>query len=242
MLRKYTKTSATLLGLLILWCSTTTLGRTCELSEADSIEYSLQEDNRCEGVQSQIEVSGSLDLVSFTSSTGGSLNGTLLIRIPRFYRRKPFFQMMENSSRYVLNNVPFLPQNTFYSYKLPTNRLKQNGIKRIEALHAIAVSGTQRVYLPTLLGNPTNSYRFVFYSVDHVRFVKAQILRGEDVYASWGAQGSRRGPKAFEWEGAKNAPAGRYEFFYIAEIEQGKHPPERIVRRISFEHNPKLLK
>ena len=231
-----------LLASLTLWVLVALPSRGCELAEPNSLTYSLQPDNRCEGVQDRINVSGSLDLISLTSTTGGSLGNSLQIRVPRRDPNIPAFSMQELDSRYLLNNVPFSNQNNFYFYSLPTQRLKRSGIDSVNDLRAIAVTGSQRVYLPTLLNTPASGYRFVFYSVDTVRFVNAGIRSPNRDYVTWGAQGSRSGEKAFEWGDANNAPAGRYEFYYVAEIEQRNRPPERISRSIALWHDPSWLR
>jgi hypothetical protein len=115
-------------------------------------------------------------------------------------------------------------------------------VSRIDDLWAIAQTSSPRVYRPTLLGTDNDRYRFVFYSVDSVRFIEAGIRRGNRVSASWGQQGARRGKKEFEWTTAADAPAGRYEFYYTAEIQQGSRPAERISRRLAFDHDPRWLR
>jgi flagellar basal-body rod modification protein FlgD len=217
-------------------------GLTCDLAEPGSLEYALQEDNRCEGIQERIDVSGSLDLISLTSTRGGSLGSSLRIRVPKQDSSQPFFYMQELDSRYRLDNILFTAQGDFYLYNLSTRILRDSGIDSVSDLRAIANIGTQRIYLPTLLGDAVDRYRFVFYSVDTVRFVEAKIRSSSKDYASWGSQGARSGEKAFEWSDADNAPAGRYEFYYVAEIEQGNRSPERISRTIAFWHDPAWLR
>lgn len=214
----------------------------CELAESDSLTYSLQPDGSCEGIRIRIDVSGSLDLISLTSTTGGRLGNSLRIRVPRRGSNRPVFSMQELNSRYLLDSISFSIQSDFYSHSLSTQRLKRSGIDSVNDLRAIAAIGSQRVYLPTLLNTPADGYRFVFYSVDNVRFVNAGIRSAGQQYVTWGSQGTRRGEKAFEWGNANNAPAGRYEFYYVAEIEQRNRPPERISRSIAFWHDPSWLR
>lgn len=215
----------------------------CDLIEPGVTDYGLQDDNRCEGVKDRVSVSGSLDLISLTSTQGGSLGSSLNIRVPYIADTgTPYFLMQEISSRYALDNLPFRVQGNFHRYSLASRILTRIGVDSIDDLRAIAVSGSQRVYLPTILGADDNDYRFVFYSVDSVRFLEAGIRRGDTVSVRWGPQGARRGEKAFEWTTAADAPAGRYEFYYEAEIEQGNRPPERISRRLPFQHDPRWLR
>lgn len=236
------KISHLLLTSLALWglASLPSLG--CDLAEPGSLEYSSQDDNRCEGIQDKINVSGSLDLISLTSTTGGSLGNSLQIRVPRRGQNLPDFKMQELDSRYLLNSIPFSRQSNFYVYSLSTQRLQRSGIDSVNVLRAIAFTGNQRVYLPTLLNTPANGYRFVFYSDRNVRFVRAGIRSSGQEPVTWGSQGTRRGQKAFEWGDARNAPAGHYEFYYVAEIEQRNRPPESIDRRIVFWHDPSWLR
>ncbi|MFG6095044.1 hypothetical protein SPB21_07330 [Leptothoe sp. ISB3NOV94-8A] len=217
-------------------------GLACELLEPDSNEYSLQEDNSCEGIRKRISVSGSLDLVSITNTLGGELGRNLQIRVPRRYNNPPYFKLQELSSRYLLDNINFSTRGNFYIHERSTRRMNRNGVERIDDLRAIAVNGTQRTYLPTFLGRPANNYRFVFYSNDIVRFVEAGIRSSDKSYAAWGSQGAQEGQKAFEWSGIRNVPAGLYEFYYVAEIEQGNRAPERISRSIAFWHDPIWLR
>lgn len=214
----------------------------CELAEPSSNEYALQSDNRCEGIRTNIEVSGSLDLVSLTNSSGGTLGDNLQIRVPRLDPSRPYFVMRAPQSRYQLDAVPFAIQGDFYTYSLRTRILKQSNVDDVDDLRAYAVTGSQRVHLPTILGRASNNYRFVFYSVDNVRFIKAEIRQGNSTKKSWGRQTTRRGEKSFEWQGVQSVPAGRYTFYYTAEIEQRNRPPERITRSIVFEHDPAWLR
>ena len=233
-----------LLASLSLWGLVALPSRGCELAEANSLTYSLQPDGRCEGIQDRINVSGSLDLISLTSTAGGSLGNSLQIRVPRRDPNRLNFSLQQPNSRYLLDRVPFSNQNNFYSYRLPIRLLRLIDVDSVNDLRAIAYTDGQRVYLPTLLDTPASSYRFVFNSNDSVRFVSAGIRQHSSKrdYVRWGPQGSRRGEKPFEWGGANNAPAGRYEFYYVAEIEQRNRPPEPISRSIAFWHDPSWLR
>ncbi|MEM9808007.1 MAG: hypothetical protein AAF959_22295 [Cyanobacteria bacterium P01_D01_bin.56] len=217
-------------------------GQACELADPSSNEYALQSDNRCEGIRTNIEVSGSLDLASLTNSSSGALGNTLQIRVPRIDTTPPYFVMRTPQSRYQLDTVPFSTQGDFYTYSLPSRILKQSNVDNVDDLRAYAVTGSQRVHLPTILGRAGNKYRFVFYSVDNVRFLEAGIRQGNNTQVSWGRQTTRRGEKSFEWQGVRNVSAGRYTFYYTAEIEQRNRPPETISRRIIFEHDPTWLR
>ncbi|MEM9484294.1 MAG: hypothetical protein AAGA83_11445 [Cyanobacteria bacterium P01_F01_bin.116] len=217
-------------------------GQACELAEADSNEYALQSDNRCEGIRTNIEVSGSLDLVSLINTSGGALGNNLQIRVPRLDTTPPFFLMRTPQSRYQLDTIPFSARGDFYTYSLRTRILKQSNVDEVDDLRAYAVTGSQRVHLPTILGRAGNNYRFVFYSVDNVRFLEAGIRQGSSTKVNWGRQPTRRGEKSFEWQSVRNIPAGRYTFYYTAEIEQRNRPPERITRSIVFEHDPAWLR
>lgn len=231
-----------LLITLILLGATSLPGITCELQDPNSDEYSLREDNSCEGIQKRINVSGSLDLVSITSTTGGDLEQNLQIRVPRKSNSKPYFQLQELSSRYMLRNVSFSEKDDFYTHQRSTRQMLRSGIGNLDDLMAIAVIGMQRTYLPTILGQPANHYRFVFYSVDTVQFVEASIRKGDKTHASWGSQGARKGKKTFTWNNIRNAPAGLYEFHYVAEIEQYRRAPEKITRKVSFWHDPNWVR
>lgn len=236
------KLSYLLLTSLTLWGLTSTPSLGCDLAEPGSLEYSLRDDNRCEGIRSRIDVSGSLDLISLTSTASGSMGNRIQIRVPRRDRNFPIFEMRELDSGYELNSIPFSNQSNFYVYNLSAQPLQQIGINSVNDLRAIAYIGNQRVYLPTLLNAPANGYRFVFHSDRNVRFVRAGIRSSGQQYITWGSQGTRRGEKAFEWGDANNAPAGRYEFYYVAEIEQRNRPSESVSRSIAFWHDPSWLR
>lgn len=215
----------------------------CEPAEPpDTLVYSRREDGRCEGVQGRTNITGSLDLISLTSTTGGNLGRNLHIRVPRRDANQPLFNLEETTSGYRLNNLRFSSQGNFYTYTLPTQPLSRIGIRSVDDLRAIAIIGQQRVFLPTLLNTPASGYRFVFYSVDRVRFLEAGIRRADRTYANWGTQSPGVGQKRFEWRQAQQVPSGRYEFYYTAEIEQFNRPPERISRTIAFWHDPNWLR
>lgn len=231
-----------LLGVISIWGIANLPSLACELAAPGSIEYSLQSDNRCEGVRSEINVSGSLDLISLTSSRGGELSSSLQIRIPSQDRNPPYFLLQELDSRYVVDRLPFTAQENFYAYNLSTQGLRRRQIESIDELRAISRTGAQRVYLPTILDQASDSYRFVFYSDNTVQFVEAGIKKGDTVHMEWGSQGARYGEKEFEWRGVRNMPKGRYVFYYVAEIDQGQRAPERITKSIFFDHDPALLR
>lgn len=215
----------------------------CEpADEPGSLEYSLREDNSCEGIRDRVNVSGSLELVSITSTNGGDIGRTLRIRVPRRGSSPPFFVLQKLRNRFMLNAIEFTVDGNFYTHNRSTSRMIESGVRSVDDLVAIAFTGIQRTYLPTFLGQPANNYLFVFYSVDSVQFLDAGIRKGNSNYASWGEQSAREGRKEFEWNNVKNAPAGLYEFYYIAEIEQGNRAPERISRRIAFWHDPNWLR
>lgn len=218
-------------------------GVACEpASEPDSLEYSLREDNSCEGVRHRINVSGSLDLVSITSTRGGDIGRNLRIRVPRHGNSQPLFLLRELSTRYVLNDITFTVDGSFYIHERSTRQMIRSGVSSIDDLGAIATIGTQRIYLPTFLGQQADNYRFVFYSVDTVQFLEAGIRSSNDDYYRWARQNATEGRKTFTWNGVSNAPAGLYEFYYEAEIEQGNRAPERISRSIAFRHDPNWLR
>lgn len=216
---------------------------TCSSGSQSSSEYIRRDDNRCEGIQrSRSNISRSIDLISLTSSSEGALGSTLEIKIPRVSSNQPNVEITEPNANYRLNNMSLVSSGQFYRFNLPATQLNRHGIS-LNSLRALArpQGGNQIVYLPVILNNPAPKYRFVFYSSRAVSFQRAGILKDGRPLVSWGTQGRRQGEKNFEWSPGASS-AGRYTFYYEANIHQSRGTPETVRRSIAFEHDPAWLR
>ena len=215
----------------------------CEPGNPRANDYMRRDDNRCEGIRRRSVVSGAIELISLTTGDETELSSTLSIRIPKLMNSLPNVLIRSISSRYQLDQMQFQDDGDYHLFNLPSTLLNRVNLSP-SALRATATANEQVVFSPVILQRPSNSYKFVFYSSDSVRFTEAKIRLLTDLteVASWGEQNPRRGEKSFEWANPEASPAGRYEFYYVAEIVQRNRPAERLIRSIVFEHNPDWLK
>ncbi|MEM6255376.1 MAG: hypothetical protein AAF821_20875 [Cyanobacteria bacterium P01_D01_bin.156] len=191
-------------------------------------------------------ISGGFSLVALTNSTGGNLDENLQIRIPRHDDSSPLFLMRELSARYQLDEVPFTIQDNFHTYSLPTRSLVQLGVNNINQLRPLAFTNSpQRIAVPTILGQASDSYRFIFHSSAPSRFLEVSIRSNDDgrIYVTERSQTLQTGEYIFVWPGVRSFPAGRYTFSYKVEVEMERNSsPIRIARSFIFEHDPSLLR
>lgn len=236
-----TSMARVLLSGLLLWGLFMAPAGACPTRSSNPNDYIRRDNNRCEGILSRSVVSGSIELISLTSSRGSMPRDALTITIPASTNRSPVVLIRALEERYQLDQMDLSRSQNSYTFSLPTRVLSAVGVQ-LDELRATATSGSQVVYIPVILNQSTNQYRFVFASSNSVRFTRAEIRQGNRVFASWGRQLPRRGEKAFDWNNPTDAPAGRYRFSYTAEIEQRNRPPETISRTITFEHDPAWLR
>ncbi|MEM8805139.1 MAG: hypothetical protein AAGF01_03725 [Cyanobacteria bacterium P01_G01_bin.38] len=235
--------SLVVFGLISLSAPSLPAQATCSSGNQSSSEYIRRDDNRCEGIQqSRNNISRSIDLISLTSSREGALGSTLEIKIPRVAGNQPNVEIIEPNANYQLNNMSLFSSGQFYRFDLSTTELNRHGIS-LNSLRALArpQGGNQIVYLPVILNNPAPKYRFVFYSSRAASFQRAEIRKDGRPLVSWGAQGRRQGEKNFEWTPGTSS-AGRYTFYYEANIHQSRGTPETVRRSIAFEHDPAWLR
>ena len=215
----------------------------CRTGRQNSTDYIRRDNNRCEGRQrSRANISGAIKLRSLTSSNGGSLGSTLVMKIPKVSNNQPNIEVMaSNVNGYRLDNLSLQSLGQFYRFDLPTTVINSLGIS-LDNLRGLAKKGgNQSVYLPVIFNTPAPKYRFVFYSSRQSSFQKAEIRKDGRALISWGSQSSRQGEKSFEWTPG-SAPAGQYTFYFEANIYQHSGSPEPIRRSIAFEHNPAWLR
>lgn len=221
---------------LIVFSLTSLPIKACPAGQPGSIDYIRRENNRCEGIKKRTLISGSIELISLTASSDGSLSKDLSIQVPKVSSNQPHVLIRGIEKRYQLDKIKFIDRGEFYSFILPTTILKKASIS-LNNLRAISTTGSQVIYLPVILNNPRQKYRFVFFSTNKASFKEVEIRQGRKGIVKWRIQNSRRGEKIFEWEPG-SLPAGRYEFYYKVEIEQLNSPSRVLVRSLTFEHNP----
>lgn len=215
----------------------------CNDGRPSSNSYIRRDNNRCEGtMRREGNITGDIDLISLTSSHGGTLGSTLMIEIPKISSNQPTVKITEPDINYRLDDLSFASSGQFYRFELPTTVLQRLGITSLNPLRGLAKKGgNQRVYLPVIFNTPAPKYRFVFYSSRQSSFQKAEIRKDGRALISWGVQGRKQGEKIFEWAPG-SSPAGRYTFYFEANIYQRSGSPQTIERNIIFDHNPAWLR
>lgn len=231
-------TSLLIFGLVILPAQAS-----CPVGSQNSNDYIRRDNNRCEGRQrSRSNISGAITLRSLTSSNGGNLGSTLVMKIPKVAGNQPNIRVTaSNVNGYRLDNLSLQNSGQFYRFNLPTAVINSLGISLDNLRGWAEKGGNQRVYLPVIFNTPASKYRFIFYSSRAASFQKAEIRKDSRALVSWGVQDRKQGEKSFEWTPG-SAPAGRYTFYFEANIYQRSGTPELIKRSIAFEHNPAWLR
>ncbi|MBD2486993.1 FlgD immunoglobulin-like domain containing protein [Aulosira sp. FACHB-615] len=211
--------------------------------------------NRCEGIIEEPINLSSLDLISIVTSSIASYGKTLSLQIPQIRGGKnPVVQVQSfgDNYRYKLDALSLSNKNSRYQFIWETYVLREAKIPS-NSLRPLAsyLLGSQKVYVPVILGQSSGKYEFSFYSGSRVKFPKFKIVKidsstKETTIYSTKQPNSKSGETVFTWDGrntdGSNAPVGRYQVHYVAFIEQSNQPDERIERRINFEHNPSWLK
>ncbi len=211
-----------------------------------SIDYIRRDNNRCEGIKSiQIEGGDSLNFISIATRKLDSYGKNISIEIPRMSGdNQPIVSIRSFSDdyRYQLDDFSLSKTNERFrfnwsSYVLKTKEIPPSSLRGL-ARYDI---GTQPVYVPTIIGQKSNNYEFVFYSQSRVKFNVFKIIApdGKQIYST-NRPNPQSGETIFNWDGSK-APAGRYKLQYIAIIEPTNRDSQRIAANIIFEHNPDWL-
>jgi len=215
----------------------------CPEGNLRSTDYIRRDNNRCEGIKRQPVSGNSLRLISIATRNIPSYQAEVSMKIPGINGGgKPEVKVQSLEKNYQLDNPSLTENSGFYtllwdSYVLKRENVPSNSLRAL----ASVTFGSQVVYVPVILGKSSGQYEFVFYSPSRVKFPVFRILQnGKEVYSI-----PRKIPQTkemiFTWD-SRNAPAGRYELQYEAEIEARGNPPEKLNRKIVFEHNPKWLK
>jgi flagellar basal-body rod modification protein FlgD len=213
----------------------------CPEGNLRSTDY-IRRGNRCEGIKRQPVSGNSLRLISIATRNIPSYQAQVSMKIPGINGGgKPEVKVQSLDKNYQLDNPSLTENSGFYtllwdSYVLKREEVPSNSLRALASVNF----GSQVVYVPVILGQSSGQYEFVFYSPSRVKFPIFRILRnGKEVYSN-PRKIAQTNEMIFTWD-SRNAPAGRYELQYEAEIEARGKPPEKINRKIVFEHNPKWL-
>ncbi|QKQ75353.1 hypothetical protein [Nostoc sp. TCL240-02] len=201
--------------------------------------------NRCEGIKEEQLSGNSLNLISIATRNLTSFGKTLTVQIPRISGGKNpqvIVKSLGDNYHYQMDDLFLSNNGSRFSFSWDTYVLRQKNIPA-NSLRAVASYnlGSQPVYVPVIVGQSSGKYEFVFYSQDRVRFTTFEILsKDKPAIYSTSRPNPKKGETIFTWDG--NAPSGRYELHYVANIERRNEPSDRIERRIVFEHNPNWLR
>jgi hypothetical protein len=232
-----------LLATLLIWGLSCLPAQACPSGNPRSPDYIRRDNNRCEGIRRET-VSGSFRLISLTTRGIDSLGNTLSLLVPRISGGSPpDVSVRSLGKNYQLDDLSLAANSSGFTFRWPTNVLNQEEVP-VNSLRALASVnlGSQLLYVPVILGQPSGQYEIVLYSPSRVQFRTFEIRRNRQVvFSSPRNHLQPPGEVVFTWDG-RNAPAGRYELHIVAEVEQRGRPPQRIDRSIIFEHNPSWLR
>ncbi|MEH2330462.1 hypothetical protein [Nostoc sp.] len=236
-----------LASLLILSLSHLPAAASCPEGNPKSTDYIQRKPpNRCEGIKEEQLSGNSLSLISIATRNLTSFGKTLTVQIPRISggnNPQVIVKSLGDNYHYQMDDLLLSNNGSRFSFSWDTYVLRQAKIPA-NSLRAVASYniGAQPVYVPVILGQTSGKYEFVFYSQDRVRFTTFEILsKGQPAIYSTSRPNPKKGETIFTWDG-RNAPSGRYELHYVANIDRRGEPSDRIERRIVFEHNPNWLK
>ncbi|MBW4454875.1 MAG: hypothetical protein KME55_20400 [Nostoc indistinguendum CM1-VF10] len=236
-----------LASLLILSLSHLPAAASCPEGNPKSTDYIRRKPpNRCEGIKEEPLSSNSLSLISIATRNLASFGNTLTVQIPQINGGKNpqvIVKSLNDNYHYQMDDLLLSKNGSRFSFSWDTYVLRQAKIPANELRAVASYSlGLQPVYVPVILGQTSGKYEFVFYSENRVRFTTFEILpQGKKSIYSTSRPNPKKGETIFTWDG-RNAPTGRYEIRYVANIERRNEPSDRIERRIVFEHNPNWLK
>jgi len=219
----------------------------CPKGEATDTKYIYRENpDRCEGIKLRATISSGFRLISLVTGNTGSIPPTdkkLTLRIHRGAdSSKPNVRLLSMEKQYQLDNLSLSDNASFFTFSWPSYILNKESIplKSLRALASVNL-GSQFVYVPVILGQPSGQYEIVMYSSQLVKITTFEISRNNQIVFRSPRNTPQRGEVVFNWDG-RNAPAGRYQLRLVAELEQYGRPPETVNRQIIFEHNPNWLK
>ncbi|MGI0496856.1 hypothetical protein ACOKW7_27480 [Limnospira platensis CENA597] len=208
----------------------------CPPSDPNHLVYQRRSSpSRCEGINRQA-ISASFNLVSLATSNLTNLGDTLRLQVPNM-GGTPNITLRSFERRYQLDSfTPELSQNK-YQLHLDTRIIRQAEVAA-NSLRAIAsLPGSQPIYIPVIIGQPSSSYQFVLYSPARTQINSFEIRHNNQVIHSQQRPNPRRGEMVFSWDG-RNQPRGLYQLWVLAELQQRGQRPETVTRVFSFYHDP----
>jgi flagellar basal-body rod modification protein FlgD len=165
----------TIAAILIIWNLSFLNAQACSPGNPNLVKYIRRDNNRCEGIKERTDISGSLRLVSLTTSNIKNLNDSLTLEIPRLTNNlEPEVVVRAINYRYQLDKLTLISQSNAYNFSWSTYVLKKANIP-INSLRATAIIGPQSVYIPVVIGQPTNHYELVFFTNRPARFLNLEI-------------------------------------------------------------------
>ncbi len=217
----------------------------CSEGNSNSTDYIRRTNpNRCEGIKRE-QVSGNqLELISFATRNIGSYGNSLTLTIPRLNNSDPPALAVSAKTQqqyYSLDEPSLSLEDARFTFTWDTNILKKENIppNNLRAL-AYFSFGSQEVYAPVILGKTSGKYEFVFFTPSRAKFPVWEIIHNGTVVEKQKSPNLKSGEITFNWNG-QNAPAGRYQLHYIADVNPPGEQTERIERWLDFEHNPNWL-
>jgi len=236
-----------LASLLILSLSHLPAAASCPEGNPRTTEYIRRKPpNRCEGIKREPLSGNGLSLISIATRNLASFGKTLTVEIPKIIGGKNpqvIVKSLDDNYHYQMDDLLLSNNGSRFSFSWDTYVLREAKIpaNKLRAVASYSL-GSQPVYVPVILGQTSGKYEFVFYSEDRVRFTTFEILpQGKEAIHQTSRPNAKKGETIFNWDG-RNAPAGRYELRYVANIDRRDEPSDRIEREIVFEHNPNWLK
>lgn len=236
------------LGLSLSLYSFPMQAQTCPHSNSpQSTAYMLRQDyKRCEGIRA-FDASVDLSLISFSL---GRIQPAkeLALEIPILANQlQPKVRVQHPQKYYQLDPLELRRVQNRFQFQWNNDVLTAENIPA-EGLRATAyfLSGSQRIYVPVILGRGVDKYNIILSSGRRVKIPLFQILHREQVvYSSSRATFQPRGQIAFTWNGrtpdSRIAPRGRYVLRVNAEQEQDNALTRPASLNITFEHDPQWL-
>ncbi len=205
----------------------------CPTGVPNSLAYIRRDNNRCEGQREGWPVTGSPDLISFTTGNPASYPVTLLLQVPGT-SRSPILEVQSYDRNYRLDQLAMQPTTEGFTFRLDTRSVLQRLAVPSNSLKAIAYvqQDSERLYYPVILGNSFGRYEFGYYSPERRRFPVFEIRRNGKRILSQPRNQPTRGLIPLVWS-AKASPAGTYELYIEDDQQQA--------RRFRFMHNPNWL-
>lgn len=212
----------------------------CPTNHPDPLVYQRRSrPSRCEGIASQ-SISGSFSLVSLATSSLTNLGNRLMLQVPNM-GGTPNIILRSFQKRYQLDNVTPNLKGNKYELDLDTQIITQAQVPA-NSLRAIAhLPGSQSIYVPVIIGQPSTSYKFVFHSPGRTQINSFEIRHNNQVIHTQQQPRPRQGEIVFIWD-ARNQPRGVYQLSVSGETRQRGQRPEAVSGVFKFHHDPAWLR